>query len=107
MQSKTVFLLQDTFDSIEQIKKGFTEDQRFTIVGEEIDGEKAVDKIIELRPDVVVSEIVLSGYDGLSVIENVLKKTSDVKFVILSVLKGEEIIEKALSETEQFVQSNR
>lgn len=97
MQKKTVFLLQDTEKANEELKKTFYQDERFSVVGEETDGERAIEKILKLSPDYVVLEIILTGCDGLCVMEKVLRENPNVKFLFLSILKNEEIVEKAMT----------
>lgn len=97
MHKKTVFLLQDTKRANEELAEKFNADDRFTVLGEEIAGDKGTEEILRLKPDVVVTEIVLTECDGFKVMERVRKEEPAVKFVVLSVLKGEEMIERAMN----------
>lgn len=97
MHKKTVFLLQDTKKANEELIEKFNGDGRFTILGEETAGNKGIEEILRLKPDVVVLEIVLTECDGFKVIESVLKENQGIKFVVLSILKGEEMIERAMN----------
>lgn len=97
MQKKTVFLLQDTKMANEELLEKFSGDERFSVLGEETAGDKGILQILRLKPDVVICEIVLTECDGFKVMEMVRKENSSIKFIVLSVLKGEEMIDRAMS----------
>ena len=97
MNKKTVFLLQDNKRTNEELAEKFRRDENFTVVGEQTSGERGVEEILKLNPDVVITEIVLTECDGFKVMERVKRGNPNVKFVVLSVLKGEEMIERAIS----------
>ena len=96
MRKKSIFLLQDTKEQNDQLKTLFTNDEQFEVVGESTDGISAVSLIADKKPRVVIVELVLSGYDGLSVISKVRALNLPVKIVVLSALKRDEIVKKAV-----------
>ena len=97
MQKISVFLLQDTNEQNDELRKLFTEEKDFEVVGQSTDGVSAVSMVAELRPDLMILEIILSGYDGLSVISKVKALNLSTKIVVLSALKRDEIVHKAVS----------
>lgn len=97
MNKKTVFILQDNKESCEEIEKLFSESEEFTVVGASTDGISAIAAVAEKRPDFLLTEIVVSGYDGLSVIDKVKNMGGDIKVVVLSALCREEIISRAVA----------
>jgi two-component system chemotaxis response regulator CheB len=58
-------------------------DGNFNIIGEAVDGEDAIQKILSLNPDLVTLDIEMPKKTGLEVIEEVMKKTS-VPIVVIS-----------------------
>jgi two-component system, chemotaxis family, protein-glutamate methylesterase/glutaminase len=60
------------------------EDGNFKIIGEAVDGEDGVKKILSLNPDLVTLDIEMPKMNGLQVIETVMKKTSVPIVVITS-----------------------
>ena len=96
MRKKSIFLLQDTKEQNDQLKTLFTNDEQFEVVGESTDGISAVSLIADKKPRVVIVELVLSGYDGLSVISKVRALNLPIKIVVLSALKRDEIVKKAV-----------
>ena len=96
MHKKSLFLLQDTKELNEALMKRFTEDG-FSVVGSATDGMKAIAEIGDLKPNVLITELVLSGYDGFSVVEKVREFDKNVKIIVLSALCNDMIIAKANS----------
>ena len=70
----------------------------FTIVGSTGDGNDAARCIVETRPDVVLLDIILSGTDGIGVMEKVTAELSErdrPAFVIVSGFSGEHVLAAA------------
>jgi two-component system response regulator (stage 0 sporulation protein A) len=97
MAKKTVFLLQDTKEYIEELKEKFSETGEFEVVGSSTDGISAIPMIAEKKPQFLILEMVLSGYDGLMVINKVKEIDKNVKLLVLSAFCRDEIIHKAMS----------
>ncbi len=97
MPKKTVYLLQDTKEINDSIERAFTEDGKFQVVGSAIDGICAIPEIAEKKPDVVLLELVLPGYDGLSVISKIKEMGIATKIIVLSALSREEIVSSAIT----------
>ena len=97
MLKTTVFLLQDTKELNDKLTQDFNGTKEYQVVGSSTDGISAISMIIDLKPDFLVTEIVLSGYDGICVIDKLKEAGCKCKIVVLSALKREEIIEKCIS----------
>jgi len=65
-------------------------------VGTVHDGRTAVNRMVELQPDVVVMDLVLPRIDGLAVLEEAGRRRIESRFVILSALDTGKLVEKAL-----------
>jgi DNA-binding NarL/FixJ family response regulator len=72
-------------------------DLRFEVVGEADNGQKALDLISQLSPDVVVLDVNLPGLNGLEVAAALRAKKSKVALVILTMLKDEQAFNRALN----------
>jgi len=59
-------------------------DENFNIIGEAVDGEDGVQKILSLDPDLVTLDLEMPKMSGLEVIETVMKKTSVPIVVVTS-----------------------
>lgn len=67
------------------------------VVGEADDGESALQMVKELRPDVVLVDIRLPGYNGIEVARQVTNSHPDTKVVILSAYDDPEYLRAALA----------
>ncbi|MCQ2386954.1 MAG: sporulation transcription factor Spo0A [Clostridia bacterium] len=97
MERKTVFLLQDTKDCLAELKRVIEEDSKYQVVGESTDGISAISMIADIKPDILITELVMSGYDGLSIISKIKEMKLKTKIIVLSALCREEIILKAVN----------
>ena len=71
-------------------------DSSFTIVGESDCGEKAIDLIKKLKPDIAVVDLSMPDISGLEVVKEIRKTNLAVEFIILTIYKNEEYISKAI-----------
>lgn len=60
------------------------EEHGFTVCGEAVDGDDGYDKILKLKPDLVLIDINMPGMFGLDVIKSVREKGYDGKFIIIT-----------------------
>ena len=96
MRKISIFLLQDTNDQNEQLKKLFSNEENFEIVGEGTDCVSALSLIAEKKPRVVLVEIVISGYDGLFLIRKIKALNLPIKVIVISAMKRDEIVGRAV-----------
>ena len=97
MQKKSVFILQDTKESVEELKRHFDSEEEFEVVGESTDGISAISMIAEKKPKFLITELVLSGYDGLSVIEKVKELRCNTKIIVLTALTSESVVRNTIA----------
>jgi DNA-binding NarL/FixJ family response regulator len=71
-------------------------DERFELIGEAADGEAAWKAIQEKKPDVAVLDINLPRMTGLEVARKVAEKKLRTRLIILTMLKEEDLINRAL-----------
>lgn len=69
-------------------------DNGFDVVGEAGDGEKAIELVEELRPDLVVMDIKMPKLDGISAAEQINKKHL-APVVLLTAFSQQELVERA------------
>ena len=78
-------LIVDDSAMVRDILRDFLEaDKDFKIIGEAVDGEDGVQKILSLNPDLVTLDVEMPKMNGLEVIETVMKKISVPIVVITS-----------------------
>ena len=97
MQKKKVFLLQATKEQNQELKARFLDLAQFEVVGESFEGISAIPAIEEKKPNFLITDLVLAGYDGISVISKVKEMNIPIKIVVISALMSEEIVSKAMS----------
>lgn len=69
-------------------------DHGFDVVGEAGDGEKAVELVRELKPDLVVMDIKMPKLDGISAAEQI-NKDNLAPVVLLTAFSQQELVERA------------
>jgi len=80
-QTISVFLVDDESLARERLKRLLQDEPRYTIAGEADDGESAIEKITQLRPDLVILDIRMPGIDGLEVAEYISTMTPSPSIV--------------------------
>lgn len=97
MQKKTVFLLQDTNEAVNQLNDLLKEEEMIEVIGTETDGINAISLIAEKKPKFLITDLVLSGYDGMCVITKIKEQKLPVKIIVLTALTSENAVSKATS----------
>ena len=97
MQKKSVFILQDTKDFAETLKEELESTNEFDVVGISTDGISAIPMIAEKKPQLLITELILSGYDGLMVLSKVRECVQNLKILVFSAITRDEIVQKAMS----------
>ena len=97
MQKRTVFLLQGTKEQNEELAKLFSTTEDFSVIGFATDGITALPMIEERKPKILIMDLVLVGYDGLSVISKIRQMKLSVKIIVTSALMSEEVVAKVMS----------
>ncbi len=97
MQRKTVFLLQNTKEVCDELAKKFYAADGYEVIGFDVDAISAIPVIAEKKPKFLITDLVLTGYDGLSVISKVKEMGVGTKIIVLSALASEDIVSRAVS----------
>ena len=91
-----ILVVDDSVETTNSIKSKLLEDENFEIVGEAQNVADGYNLIVNKRPDIVVTEIVLKGQDGFELMEKCQQDGLSVKFFVLSALSQETFVEKAM-----------
>ncbi len=67
-----------------------------TVVGEAADGEEALQRVAELRPDIVLADINMPRMDGVRFTEELRRTSPEVRVVILSVHQKAEYVQRVI-----------
>jgi two-component system, NarL family, response regulator NreC len=81
----------------EGIRALFAAEGDIEIVGEAADGEEAVRKTADLRPDVVVMDIMMPGMNGIEATGRIRASHPETRVLVLSMYDDEEYVQRLLA----------
>jgi two-component system chemotaxis response regulator CheY len=67
----------------------------WTIVGEASNGQEAIQRYAELRPDAVTLDLVMPEHDGLHALHGIMQINPNAKVVVISALEQKSILKDA------------
>ena len=68
----------------------------FAVVGQASDGVEAVEKALELRPDVILMDLRMPEMDGVEAMRRIRADNADVNFIVLTTFDSDEYIFEAI-----------
>lgn len=93
----TVLLVEDEIFVRESIRETIRwEDYGFTVVGEAGDGQEGLRLMRELRPDLVLCDIVMPELDGIELLKRARQEGLDSRFVMLTCMGEFEYVRQAM-----------
>ncbi len=84
----SVLLVDDSRTVLLQIEKAILASEDAEVVGTASNGAEAIQKASELKPDLVIMDIVMPGVDGLAALRMLQAKQPDIRVVMLSSVGG-------------------
>ncbi len=84
----SVLLVDDSRTVITQIEKAVTASEVAEVVGTASNGSEAIQKASELKPDLVIMDIVMPDVDGLGALRMLQAKQPEIRVVMLSSVGG-------------------
>lgn len=96
MKTNSVVLLESNSAILSQLKDALDESKDFQVLYAGEDGDEGIKHILQLKPDLVITDVFLRGTDGLGVIRAVKKTWADVKIVAIGVV-NDEVMEKVMA----------
>ena len=76
--------------------KDILEEEGYEVAGEAANGEEAVSKYKELKPDVVTMDIVMPMKSGIEAVHEIVSFNKDAKIVMCSALGQESLVMEAI-----------
>lgn len=98
MENVNVEIVDDNPMILNTLDEVISSEAGLSVIGRADNGKDAIDMIKDTQPDVVLLDLVMPQMDGITVVENIKKKTSMLKnpaFIILSAVGGEQMTEEA------------
>lgn len=96
MDTYKIVLLDESLTERTNLKETFTKDKQFEVIGESSDGQKGVELVLRTQPDLIVMDLVLETLDGIEVISKIRESNAKTKILVLSSLKNDGFIQKAV-----------
>lgn len=98
MENVNVVIVDDNPMILNTLDEVISSEAGLSVIGRADNGKDVIDMIKDTQPDVVLLDLVMPQMDGITVVENIKKKTSMLKnpaFIILSAVGGEQMTEEA------------
>lgn len=98
MENVNVVIVDDNPMILNTLDEVISSEAGLSVIGRADNGKDDIDMIKDTQPDVVLLDLVMPQMDGITVVENIKKKTSMLKnpaFIILSAVGGEQMTEEA------------
>jgi DNA-binding NarL/FixJ family response regulator len=78
-------LIVDDNDAIRRLLRAkLSHGGKYDVVGEAADGQEAIDRAIELKPDVVLLDLAMPVMDGLQALPHILAGVPQTRVIVLS-----------------------
>lgn len=87
----------DDSAAILTIIAAYLEDSEFDVVASERDGRRAVQKFQEIRPDIVLLDLIMPGQSGVETLGQILQIDPKACVVMISSLGTEDAVHECLS----------
>ena len=91
-----VYVVESDDKQREEMIKELENGRFIRVVGEESDGERAYKEIALLKPDVVITGLVLPTMDGFALIEKLKRLLPKTDIIVVSALSGKGFISRAM-----------
>lgn len=92
----SVFVIQENENAVKEITVALSTND-FNIVGSSTSGEDGFERVVNLKPELVITGLAVSGLDGMEIIERVKSALPETKIVVVSSVASEEIFARAIS----------
>ncbi|NUM35728.1 MAG: response regulator [Candidatus Brocadiae bacterium] len=90
-----ILAVDDSLVTLKILKKTL-KDTEFEVVGEVTSGQEALTKYDELKPDLVLMDIIMPEMDGIETLERLIKKDANAKVVMVSSMGAKEKVMESL-----------
>ncbi len=97
IQKQTIVIADDNESYLSKLTKEFENSEDFEVIASVSDGAEALSIIENKNPDIIIFDIVLGSLDGFELLERLEGLKVNTRKFILSSLKNEGFIQKAIS----------
>lgn len=89
-------VIDDSQQMKDMIAQKFNSQNGFEVLEHVTDGNKALEAVKNTKPDVVLLDLVISGRDGMSVLEDIKALPNSPKVIVVTALTGDGFVCKAM-----------
>jgi two-component system, chemotaxis family, chemotaxis protein CheY len=68
----------------------------YDVIGEAKNGEEAVEKFLELKPDLVTMDITMPVMNGIEAVEKIIMEDSAARIVMISAMGYQNVVQRAI-----------
>ncbi len=96
--SKVRILVVDDSPSVRSALRKFLEqDTRWRVCGEAEDGREAVDRTLQLKPDLVIMDFLMPVLDGIHAAEEISASSPELPILLCTMFASSQLVQKARS----------
>jgi two-component system response regulator YcbB len=96
------YIVDDNIGTVKTLENIIKAREIGTVCGYSTDPEAAIMEILEDKPDIVLVDLLMSGIDGITMVDEIRKKNQDVSFVMISKVTDKEMVQKAYNAGVEF-----
>jgi len=96
------FIAEDDLNIIRILNKIISERELGEIVGHAQDGQEAYDKIVQLKPDIVLVDLFMPGKDGITLVSELKPQFEEMSYVMISQVSAKDMIGRAYESGIEF-----
>lgn len=90
-----IFIVDDNENIIRILEQIIADKELGEVIGTAQDGISASDAIENLRPDIVLVDLLMPGVDGINLVEKLKKSLADVQYIMISQVTAKDMVSKA------------
>lgn len=95
-QTALSVLIVDDYDMTRSLLKIILRGQKFSVVGEAVDGEEGVEMCTRLRPDIVLLDVIMPKLNGLEALVKIKALPHQPMVLMVSGAEDKDVVQEAL-----------
>ena len=89
-------MIADDSDAIRLVLKDILAIGEHEVVSEAIDGNDAIEKYAQIKPDIVLLDLAMPKKDGLTVVKEIIGQDSKAKIILITASDDQKVINECL-----------